>query len=82
MSTFENDAWMEPIYYYSTYFLTALTIGMTLLVFLHSPFTKWLERKRYQYEVTMPLYMMSPTEQFIISASQQLPMPNRINFLL
>ena len=64
---------MEPIYYYSTYFLTAITIGMTLLIFLHTPFTKWLERKRYQYEVTMGLYIMTPTERFIFSTSQQLP---------
>lgn len=73
MSTLENDAWMEPIYYYSTYFLTALTIGMTLLVFFHSPAAKWLELKRYQYEVTMGLHMMTPTERFIVSTSRQLP---------
>ena len=27
----------------------------------------WLRRKRYQYEVTFGLYMMTPTEKFILS---------------
>lgn len=69
----ENDAWLEPIYKYSIYFLTALTIGMTLLVFLHQPITSWFERKRYQYEVTMPLYMMTAAERFVFSASNTVP---------
>ena len=29
---------------------------------------QWLERKRYQYEVTFSLYMLTPTEKFIFSA--------------
>jgi Small subunit of serine palmitoyltransferase-like len=28
---------------------------------------RWLERKRYQYEVTFSLYMMTSTEKFIFS---------------
>jgi len=73
MSTLENDAWLEPIYTYSVYFLTALTIAMTLAVFLHQPITNWLERKRYQYEVTLPLYIMTAAERFVLSASNTLP---------
>lgn len=30
---------------------------------------RWLKRKRYQYEVTFGLYMMTPTEKFILSTS-------------
>jgi len=29
---------------------------------------RWLQRKRYQYEVTFSLYMLTPTEKFIFSA--------------
>jgi hypothetical protein len=30
---------------------------------------RWLQRKRYQYEVTFSLYMLTPTEKFIFSTS-------------
>lgn len=30
---------------------------------------RWLQRKRYQYEVTFSLYMLTPTEKFIFSMS-------------
>ncbi|MCJ1307559.1 hypothetical protein MMC25_001206 [Agyrium rufum] len=29
---------------------------------------RWLQRKRYQYEVTFSLYMLSPTEKFIFNS--------------
>jgi len=32
-----------------------------------SPFLRWLQRKRYQYEVTFSLYMLTPTEKFVLS---------------
>ena len=32
-----------------------------------STFFRWLQRKRYQYEVTFSLYMLTPTEKFIFS---------------
>ncbi len=32
-----------------------------------SDILRWLQRKRYQYEVTFSLYMMTPTEKFIFS---------------
>ncbi|RKF62629.1 hypothetical protein GcC1_146006 [Golovinomyces cichoracearum] len=31
---------------------------------------RWLQRKRYQYEVTFSLYMLTPTEKFIFSKLQ------------
>lgn len=33
-----------------------------------SSLLRWLQRKRYQYEVTFSLYMLTPTEKFIFSA--------------
>lgn len=30
---------------------------------------RWLQRKRYQYEVTFSLYMLTSTEKFILSKS-------------
>ncbi|CAF9915526.1 MAG: hypothetical protein ALECFALPRED_010236 [Alectoria fallacina] len=32
-----------------------------------SNLTRWLQRKRYQYEVTFSLYMLTPTEKFIFN---------------
>ena len=32
-----------------------------------SDLLRWLQRKRYQYEVTFSLYMLTPTEKFIFS---------------
>lgn len=34
-----------------------------------SDLIRWLQRKRYQYEVTFSLYMLTPTEKFIFSTS-------------
>lgn len=34
---------------------------------------RWLQRKRYQYEVTFSLYMLTPTEKFIFSMSTHSP---------
>ena len=38
-------------------------------MFRMSELIRWLQRKRYQYEVTFSLYMMTPTEKFIFSTS-------------
>ena len=35
---------------------------------------RWLQRKRYQYEVTFSLYMLTPTEKFVLSTSMALSM--------
>ena len=32
-----------------------------------SAFVRWLQLKRYHYEVTFPLYMFTPAEKFIFS---------------
>lgn len=29
---------------------------------------RWLQLKRYQYEVTFPLYMLTPVERFILNS--------------
>ena len=31
-----------------------------------APVLEWVRRVRYRYEVTLPLYMLTPTEQAII----------------
>lgn len=33
-----------------------------------STLLRWLQRKRYQYEVTFSLYMLTPTEKFIFNS--------------
>ncbi|KAI9852609.1 MAG: hypothetical protein M1824_001850 [Vezdaea acicularis] len=33
-----------------------------------TPLLRWLQRKRYQYEVTFSLYMLTPTEKFIFNS--------------
>ena len=38
-----------------------------------SDLIRWLQRKRYQYEVTFSLYMLTPTEKFIFSTVPALP---------
>ncbi|ETN40328.1 uncharacterized protein HMPREF1541_04604 [Cyphellophora europaea CBS 101466] len=32
-----------------------------------SSFTRWLQIKKYQYEVTTSLYMLTPTEKFVFN---------------
>ncbi|KAF8471909.1 hypothetical protein BDZ91DRAFT_716808 [Kalaharituber pfeilii] len=41
---------------------------MTLPYEHPSAFIRFLQRKRYQYEVTLPLYMLTPTEKFAFNA--------------
>lgn len=38
-----------------------------------SSFTRWLQLKKYQYEVTFSLYMLTPTEKLIFSTSAANP---------
>lgn len=38
---------------------------------------RWLKLKRYQYEVTLSLYVLTPTEKFIFS---MFPVPQCQNF--
>jgi len=60
----------------STPTLLLISILLVLLTLLVSPNTiappsllRWAQRKRYQYEVTFGLYMMTPTEKFILSTA-------------
>lgn len=51
------------------YGLLAL-VSLSALAFLLSQptdFAKWVQKKKYQYEVTFALYMLTPTEKFIFS---------------
>jgi hypothetical protein len=53
---------------------TTLLVVLSLIIgfitfFMPAEFYKWLSRKRYQYEVTTSLYMLTPTEKFIFSTS-------------
>ena len=47
---------------------TILVVGLGTLMLYPSDILRWLKLKRYQYEVTYSLYMMTPTEKFIFSA--------------
>jgi len=49
-----------------------LASASTLLVaamLYPSALLRWFQRKRYQYEVTFSLYMLTSTEKFIFSMS-------------
>lgn len=35
-------------------------------------FTQWVRLKKYQYEVTFPLYMLTPAEKFVFSMAPRL----------
>jgi hypothetical protein len=62
-------------------YLTTTTVALTVfsLILLPALFVKpgpmvqWLQRKRYQYEVTFSLYMLTPTEKFIFSEYMLMP---------
>jgi hypothetical protein len=61
----------------SASFVTVLLLSCAALLLLVSMLypaqvLRWLQRKRYQYEVTFSLYMLTPTEKFIFSESQAL----------
>ncbi|KAL1306602.1 hypothetical protein AAFC00_005286 [Neodothiora populina] len=43
-------------------------LAVTACFFCPSKVLRWVERKRYQYEVTFSLYMMTPTEKFIFNS--------------
>ena len=60
---------------------TIILLGAASLLLLTamlypSSLLRWLQRKRYQYEVTFSLYMLTPTEKFIFSTPPSpLPIP-------
>ncbi len=52
-----------------TYTLAAIAGALFVLAcaFYPSSLLRWFQRKRYQYEVTFSLYMLTPTEKFVFS---------------
>jgi hypothetical protein len=63
----------------STIVLLAAASALLLTAMLYpSSLLRWLQRKRYQYEVTFSLYMLTGTEKFIFSMTLLLP----IQFML
>jgi hypothetical protein len=53
----------------STTALAGIPVVLVLYLLLARPtrLVRWLGRKRYQYEITFSLYMLTPTEKFIAS---------------
>ncbi|KAI4753122.1 hypothetical protein E4T52_14690 [Aureobasidium sp. EXF-3400] len=45
----------------------AAIIFLFALALYPSSLLRWFQRKRYQYEVTFSLYMLTPTEKFIFN---------------
>jgi hypothetical protein len=58
-----------------TYTLIGLFSVSALAFLLSQPtdFAKWVQKKKYQYEVTFSLYMLTPTEKFVFS-TRSLPL--------
>jgi FtsH-binding integral membrane protein len=52
----------------STVILLSSAAALLLALMLYpTSLVRWLQRKRYQYEVTFSLYMLTSTEKFILS---------------
>ncbi|KAM0691360.1 hypothetical protein Q7P36_010131 [Cladosporium allicinum] len=53
-----------------TYTLIGLFSVSALAFLLSQPtdFAKWVQKKKYQYEVTFSLYMLTPTEKFVFNS--------------
>lgn len=47
-----------------------ILVAMAALTLYPSDVLRWIQRKRYQYEITFSLYMLTPTEKFIFSTLQ------------
>ncbi|KAJ4340868.1 hypothetical protein N0V87_002222 [Didymella glomerata] len=53
----------------ATALLLALASALLIAVMLYpSALLRWFQRKRYQYEVTFSLYMLTSTEKFIFNS--------------
>ncbi|KAK7730791.1 hypothetical protein SLS57_001623 [Botryosphaeria dothidea] len=86
------------VYYYTstlTYAFLAASASILVLALMLYPTAvlRWLQRKRYQYEVTFSLYMLTPTEKFIFNSfvflfgsmiviAASLYLPEHISFLV
>jgi hypothetical protein len=51
----------------TTLFLVSALTALILLFLYNRPIIRWLKLKRYQYEVTFSLYMLTPMEKFVFS---------------
>jgi hypothetical protein len=61
---------------FTTHYLAGaavLAVAIAFVLFQPTGLVKWLQKKNYQYEVTFALYMLTPTEKFIFSASSTPP---------
>jgi hypothetical protein len=66
----------------STIVLLAAASALLLVAMLYpSSLLRWLQRKRYQYEVTFSLYMLTTTEKFIFSMYNRCTAPTRCPLL-
>ena len=70
----------------STGILLSLAAALLVALMLYpTSLVRWLQRKRYQYEVTFSLYMLTPTEKFILSTpnpASQSPLTHPPNAVL
>ncbi|KAF2182817.1 hypothetical protein K469DRAFT_690548 [Zopfia rhizophila CBS 207.26] len=48
--------------------ILAASVLLLVAMLYPSSLLRWLQRKRYQYEVTFSLYMLTPTEKFIFNS--------------
>lgn len=48
---------------------TVLLLSLGMYLFYPANLLRWAEKKKYQYEVSSGLYMLTPTEKFIFSQS-------------
>ncbi len=63
----------------ATALLLAAAAALLIAAMLYpSALLRWFQRKRYQYEVTFSLYMLTSTEKFIFSASPW-PSPSHLH---
>lgn len=59
----------------ATLLLLASASALLLAAMLYpAALLRWFQRKRYQYEVTFSLYMLTSTEKFIFSTWPPLPL--------
>lgn len=63
-----------------TLIASASLLFLAVCMFYPASLLRWLQRKRYQYEVTFSLYMMTPTEKFIFSAYYNLQQRQQPSF--
>jgi hypothetical protein len=56
--------------------LTAAAALLVAAMFYPSAMLRWFQRKRYQYEVTFSLYMLTSTEKFIFSTPVPILQPS------